>query len=172
MDRLLSLAVTLLIIFSISRSFGIQKKKRGNRQSASTARSAGPRIPYAESGAPPRPAGKPAKPAPAAEPAGAAAKPTVTAAKPAQAAAKPAVTAVAAMATAPEGSLSTQGEQPLEHARHQARVAAREAQLRRERESMEALRNLRLEKLRAAVVMSEVLGKPVALRPRGRYGPY
>lgn len=171
MDDLLSLIVMIVVIMGIAQSFSSQKKKRGNGQSASTSRSAGPRIPYAASKASPRSQTTPVRPAPSAKPAVKAAKPTVKAAKPAVAAAPAAAAAVpaAAMAAAPEGSISTQGEHPEAHALHQARIAAQEAQLRREWESMAELRNIRLENLRAAVVMSEVLGKPVALRPRNRY---
>ena len=66
----------------------------------------------------------------------------------------------------PEGSISTQGESDEEHAEHRRRIAAEEAMRQQEHETLRELREANLEKLRAAVVMSEVLGKPVSLRPR------
>ena len=68
-----------------------------------------------------------------------------------------------------EGFVSTQGESAEEHAEHRRRIAEEEAQHWQEREALNDLRNANREKLRAAVVMSEVLGKPVALRPRIGY---
>ena len=65
-----------------------------------------------------------------------------------------------------EGFVSTQGESAEEHAEHHRRIVEEEMQRHQEREMLEDLRNANLEKLRAAVVMSEVLGKPVALRER------
>lgn len=67
-----------------------------------------------------------------------------------------------------QGSLSTQGEDAAEHAEHRRRIAAEEERLRLETQRLEDMRQVNLDKLRAAVVMSEVLGKPVSLRPRGR----
>ena len=66
-------------------------------------------------------------------------------------------------------SASMEGESHEEHAEHLRRIEAEEAQHRQEREAIEDLRAANREKLRAAVVMSEVLGKPVALRPRIGY---
>ena len=68
-----------------------------------------------------------------------------------------------------EGSFSTQGESAEEHAAHRRRIEAEEAQLRQERDALDDLRTANRDKLRAAVVMSEVLGKPLALRPRTGY---
>ena len=67
---------------------------------------------------------------------------------------------------APEGSISTQGESAAEHAMHRQKILAREEAIRREHEALQEVRSLNLKKLRTAVVMSEVLGKPVSLRPR------
>ena len=66
----------------------------------------------------------------------------------------------------PEGSISTQGESDEEHAEHRRRIAAEEEMRQQEHETLRELREANLERLRAAVVMSEVLGKPVSLRPR------
>ena len=66
----------------------------------------------------------------------------------------------------PEGTVSTQGESAAEHAEHRRKVLAEEARLRQHQETLQELRHLNRQKLRSAVVMSEVLGKPVSLRPR------
>ena len=68
-----------------------------------------------------------------------------------------------------EGFISTQGESIEEHAEHRRKIAEEEARFHEERAALSDLRNANLEKLRTAVVMSEVLGKPVALRPRTGY---
>lgn len=67
-----------------------------------------------------------------------------------------------------QGSLSTQGETAAEHAEHRRRIAAEEERLRLETQRLEDVRRVNLDQLRAAVAMSEVLGKPLSLRPRGR----
>lgn len=68
----------------------------------------------------------------------------------------------------PEGTISTQGETHAEHAAHRRRILAEEERLQQEMDALAELRNANLQKLRTAVVMSEVLGKPVALRGRRR----
>ncbi|MBP3409442.1 MAG: hypothetical protein J6J78_08460 [Clostridia bacterium] len=67
----------------------------------------------------------------------------------------------------PEGTISTQGESAAEHAEHRQKILAEEAKLREQQQTLQELRHLNRQKLRSAVVMSEVLGKPVSLRPRG-----
>ena len=67
----------------------------------------------------------------------------------------------------PEGTISTQGESAAEHAEHRQRILAEEARLHEQQQTLQELRHLNRQKLRSAVVMSEVLGKPVSLRPRG-----
>lgn len=67
----------------------------------------------------------------------------------------------------PEGTVSTQGESAAEHAEHHQKILSEETRLRKHQETLEELRHLNRQKLRSAVVMSEVLGKPVSLRPRG-----
>lgn len=62
---------------------------------------------------------------------------------------------------------AVEGETPLEHAAHRQRVLAEEARIHREHAQLRELRSANLQKLRSAVVMSEVLGRPVSLRPRG-----
>ena len=61
---------------------------------------------------------------------------------------------------------STQGESAAEHRRHAEKIAAEEKQRHEARLAEENLRSMNLKKLRQAVIMSEVLGKPVALRGR------
>lgn len=65
-----------------------------------------------------------------------------------------------------EGTISTQGESAEEHAEHLRRAAAEEQARRLARETLRDLRSARREKLQSAVVMSEILNKPVSLRPR------
>ena len=65
-----------------------------------------------------------------------------------------------------EGRTSTQGESEAEHDEHRRQVRAEEARLRQAREALRDSRAEYLRKLRTAVVMSEVLNKPVSLRPR------
>ena len=67
----------------------------------------------------------------------------------------------------PEGTVSTQGESAAEHAEHRQKILAEEARIREQQETLQELRHMNRQKLRRAVVMSEVLGKPVSLRPRG-----
>ena len=59
---------------------------------------------------------------------------------------------------------STQGESEEEHRRHLEKIA-RQEKLRQEKlETAQELRSMNRQKMRQAVVMSEILGKPVALR--------
>ena len=95
------------------------------------------------------------------------AKPAEPMAKPAKPVPKQAAPVLHLENDDPEGSISTQGESAQEHARHRQKILAEEEQLRREHEDLQEIRSMNLEKLRTAVVMSEVLGKPVSLRRRG-----
>lgn len=63
-----------------------------------------------------------------------------------------------------EGSISTQGESAAEHAVHMAKIHSEEEKLRQQEQTLRQIRNLNQQKLREAVIMSEVLGKPVSLR--------
>ena len=67
----------------------------------------------------------------------------------------------------PEGTVSTQGESTEEHAGHHQKILAEEARMQEVQETLQELRHMNRQKLRQAVVMNEVLGKPVSLRPRG-----
>ena len=82
---------------------------------------------------------------------------------------KPAPQPAAGLHTELEGYSSFEGESHEEHAEHLRRIEEEEAQRRQEREALDDLREANLDRLRAAVVMSEVLGKPVSLRPRVGY---
>ena len=62
-----------------------------------------------------------------------------------------------------------EGETVAEHSMHRQRAAQAEAQAQIEQEALQALRAANLQALRNAVVMKEILDKPVALRPR-RFG--
>ena len=66
-------------------------------------------------------------------------------------------------------TLTYEGESHEEHAKHLRRIEEEEARYQQERDALDELRSANLEKLRTAVVMSEVLGKPVSLRPRVGY---
>lgn len=116
--------------------------------------------------APAKPRAKPAKPAKPAN----TAKPA-NAAKPAEPRPAPVVPAATPALRieddAPEGTVSTQGESIAEHAAHVARIHAEESRLLQTQQMLQTLRGLNRQKLRDAVVMSEILGKPVSLRPRG-----
>lgn len=74
--------------------------------------------------------------------------------------------AVQAESTAPEGSVSTQGESDEEHAKHRQRILAQEEKLRSEQQAQQEARSMNLQALRTAVVMREILDRPVSLRRR------
>lgn len=59
---------------------------------------------------------------------------------------------------------STQGESHEEHKKHLEKIAAEEKQRHEQAELAREIRHMNRQKLRQAIVMSEVLGKPVALR--------
>lgn len=67
-----------------------------------------------------------------------------------------------------EAEAPREGESRREHAAHLARIAREEEKIARRQEEIKRLRDVNLEKLRSAVVMSEVLGKPLALRGNNR----
>lgn len=61
---------------------------------------------------------------------------------------------------------STQGESHAEHSQHVEKILLEEKRLTQKQEELRNLRSVNRQKLREAVIMSEVLGKPVALRGR------
>ena len=62
-----------------------------------------------------------------------------------------------------------EGETHAEHAAHVDRIRADEQQSQAAQAREEILRSVNLKNLRNAVIMSEILGKPVSLRPRGSF---
>lgn len=173
--------ITLLIIFGIFALKSSRKKQRAQQQAArkngfkeagETLAKAQEKIPfsreewtaYLKAQAQPeekKPAARPVAAKPAAKP---------VAVKPAPV--KP--TPVRALEhDDPEGTISTQGthstegETAAEHAEHRLKVLREEASRRLEHEAIQDLKSMNLKKLRSAVVMSEVLDKPVSLRRRG-----
>ena len=61
-----------------------------------------------------------------------------------------------------------EGETEAEHAAHRLRAEAAQALRDSAEETRQALAAMNLQTLRSAVVMKEILDKPVSLRPRGR----
>ena len=64
---------------------------------------------------------------------------------------------------------SVEGETEAEHAAHRLRAKQEEQRIHVERAAEQALAEVNLQTLRSAVVMKEILDKPVSLRPRRRY---
>lgn len=62
-----------------------------------------------------------------------------------------------------------EGEPEAEHAAHRLRAAREDARIQIERAAEQAQTEVNLQTLRSAVVMKEILDKPVSLRPRRRY---
>ena len=177
MDGLIVLLIVIGVIARISKS---NKKKKAAE--AARRQEQDEKIPYSreEWDAYLKAEGIPARPKAKAKPA--AAVPTATA-KPVKAQAKPAAQPVKAAAapipatpSAPgtgsirmDPSQGVEGETVAEHSMHRQRAAQAEAQAQIEQEALQALRAANLQALRNAVVMKEILDKPVALRPR-RFG--
>ena len=63
---------------------------------------------------------------------------------------------------------SVEGETEAEHAEHRRRAEAEEALRDSAQEARSAVAAMNLQALRSAIVMKEILDKPVSLRPRGR----
>ena len=177
MDGLIVLLIVIGVIARISKS---NKKKKAAE--AARRQEQAEKIPYSREewdaylkaeGIPARPKAK-AKPA-AAVPT-APAKPVKAQAKPAAQPVKAAAAPIPATPSAPgtgsirmDPSQGVEGETVAEHSMHRQRAAQAEAQAQIEQEALQALRAANLQALRNAVVMKEILDKPVALRPR-RFG--
>ena len=177
MDGLIVLLIVIGVIARISKS---NKKKKAAE--AARRQEQDEKIPYSREewdaylkaeGIPARPKAK-AKPA-AAVPT-APAKPVKAQAKPAAQPVKAAAAPIPATPSAPgtgsirmDPSQGVEGETVAEHSMHRQRAAQAEAQAQIEQEALQALRAANLQALRNAVVMKEILDKPVALRPR-RFG--
>ena len=177
MDGLIVLLIVIGVIARISKS---NKKKKAAE--AARRQEQDEKIPYSREewdaylkaeGIPARPKAK-AKPV-AAVPT-APAKPVKAQAKPAAQPVKAAAAPIPATPSAPgtgsirmDPSQGVEGETVAEHSMHRQRAAQAEAQAQTEQEALQALRAANLQALRNAVVMKEILDKPVALRPR-RFG--
>ena len=70
---------------------------------------------------------------------------------------------------APDPRQGVEGETEAEHAAHRLRAAREEARIQIERAAEQVQTEVNLQTLRSAVVMKEILDKPVSLRPRRRY---
>ena len=176
MDGLIVLLIVIGVIARISKSNKKKAAEAARRQEQDE------KIPYSREewdaylkaeGIPARPKAK-AKPV-AAVPT-APAKPVKAQAKPAAQPVKAAAAPIPATPSAPgtgsirmDPSQGVEGETVAEHSMHRQRAAQAEAQAQIEQEALQALRAANLQALRNAVVMKEILDKPVALRPR-RFG--
>lgn len=180
MDGLIALLIIIGIVTSISKS---NKKKKAAQKAAKSAAQPGTvKIPYtreewaqylAQESIPkpkaqPKPAAKPKstpKPEDVAK---------VAAAVPEKRRAQAAQRSVPTPAPAPTGSIalnslqSVEGETEAEHAAHRMRAAQEEQRIHIERAAEQAQMEVNLQALRSAVVMKEILDKPVSLRPRRR----
>ena len=156
-----------LIVFILILVLSLLSARKKPQQNGGGAAQKGPGKPNARAAGP---AGrKPAQRAASPRPAPAPAQPAVTPAQPLVTPAQPAVTAVseaggiqAPGSLIPEDYVSTEGESEEEHQEHLKRADSRppeETALRRPRFDPQEMRR--------AVVMSEILGRPKALR-RGR----
>ena len=183
LDGLIALLIIIGIVTSISKS-GKKKKAAEAQRKAEKASPAQPKpgatkIPYTreewaeflkEEGIPeavvqPKPAAQPEKAVKAASPA-----PQKRRAKVVQAVAaapKPAPATTGSIALDPRQGV--EGETEAEHAAHRLRAKQEEQRIHVERAAEQALAEVNLQTLRSAVVMKEILDKPVSLRPRRRY---
>ena len=165
--------IVLLIVIGLVAKLSNGKKKKAKGAQAGSPRKAED-IPYSReewaeylkaSGAPAGP--KPAKPA--AQPAKARKEPPKATARPATPAAITPLEAASQGSLIMDPSQGIEGETAAEHAEHRRKAAEAEARQREDLQAQQALRDINLQKLRAAVVMKEILDKPVSLRPRRFY---
>ena len=186
-DGLIALLIIIGIVTSISKS-GKKKKaaeahKRAETPSPARPKPSATKIPYTreeweqfladaegESAAEPAPAKAAAKPA---APTPKAAKPAVPAPQKRRAKVVPSVVASepepARGSIAADALQSMEGETEAEHAAHRLRAEREEARIQIERAAEQVQTEVNLQTLRSAVVMKEILDKPVSLRPRRRY---
>lgn len=182
MDGLISIIVIALVSYAISS--GKNKKKKAEKRRGAQAPSVPPvpKMPKAETISYTKAeweaflkdakAAKPTAEAPkkSPDPDGAPAReaaPVAEAPRPQKSAPQPEPASAEAESFG-QGTVSTQGESDAEHERHCRRILEEEARREKRLEEMRDLERLNLQKLRAAVVMREILDKPVSLRPRGR----
>ncbi|MGN0184463.1 MAG: hypothetical protein ACI4AL_05035 [Aristaeellaceae bacterium] len=182
MDGLIVLLIIIGVVTSISKSSKKKKaaaaQKRAEEPSPAQPKAGATKIPYTreeweqfladaegEAAAKPAPAkkaaAKPAAPKPAPQKRKASA-PQMNVAAPA-----PAAMSTGSIALDPRQSV--EGETEAEHAAHRLRAAQEDMRIGAERAAEQALAEVNLQTLRSAVVMKEILDKPVSLRPRRRY---
>ena len=166
LDGLIALLIIIGIVTSISKSSKKKKAAQAQKAARPAAQSGEVRIPYTREEwaqfleqesipkpkAPPKPAAKkPPEPAPQA-----------TTPMP-----KPVPAESGSIAVDPMQGV--EGETEAEHAAHRMRAAHEEARRRSECAEAQAVAQVNLQALRSAVVMKEILDKPVSLRPRRRF---
>ena len=182
LDGLIVLLIIIGVVTSISKSNKKKKaaaaQKRAEVPSPAQQKAGPTKIPYTreeweqfladaegEAAAKPAPAkkaaAKPAAPKPAPQKRKANA-PQMNVAAPA-----PAAMSTGSIALDPRQSV--EGETEAEHAAHRLRAAQEDMRIGVERAAEQALAEVNLQTLRSAVVMKEILDKPVSLRPRRRY---
>ena len=182
LDGLIALLIIIGVVTSISKSNKKKKaaaaQKRAEVPSPAQQKAGPTKIPYTreeweqfladaegEAAAKPAPAkkaaAKPAAPKPAPQKRKANA-PQMNVAAPA-----PAAMSTGSIALDPRQSV--EGETEAEHAAHRLRAAQEDMRIGVERAAEQALAEVNLQTLRSAVVMKEILDKPVSLRPRRRY---
>ena len=182
LDGLIVLLIIIGVVTSISKSNKKKKaataQKRAEEPSPAQPKAGPTKIPYTreeweqfladaegEAAAKPTPAkkaaAKPAAPKPAPQKRKASA-PQMNVAAPA-----PAAMSTGSIALDPRQSV--EGETEAEHAAHRLRAAQEDMRIGVERAAEQALAEVNLQTLRSAVVMKEILDKPVSLRPRRRY---
>ena len=174
MDGLIAVLIIIGLVTSIGKS-SKKKKAAGAQKSAESPAPAQPKasttkIPYTrEEWAQFLKEAEVEAPAPGkAEPARAA-----TQKRRAKAVQRPVSAPVSAAASAGSIALdslqSVEGETEAEHAAHRLRTEREEERIQVERAAAQALAEVNLQTLRSAVVMKEILDKPVSLRPRRRF---
>ena len=184
LDGLIALLIIIGIVTSISKSSKKKKaaeaQRKAEKPSPAQPKAGAAKIPYTreeweeflkEEGVPeaivqPKPtAAKPVK----------AAKAAVPVPQKRRAQAVPQSVAAPVHAAASGGSIAldplqgVEGESEAEHAAHRLRAEREEARIRTERAAEQVQTEVTLQTLRSAVVMKEILDKPVSLRPRRRY---
>ena len=178
LDGLIALLIIIGLVTSISKSNKKKKAAQAQKAAKSAAQPGTVKIPYTreeweqfladaegEAAAKPAPAkkaaAKPAAPKPAPQ--------KRKANAPQMNVAAPAPAAMSTGSIAVDANQGVEGETEAEHAAHRMRAARAEARRRSECAEAQAVAQVNLQTLRSAVVMKEILDKPVSLRPRRRY---
>lgn len=156
--------ITILILYGLFRLiFGSRKKRRQNSAAKQPPRTAKP-VSFRDMDAVPGASAKPAA-VPKAKPAAAPMNTTAAKAKPAAATIKTAVPKTGSMEYN-----GLEGESEAEHTEHRERVLRLEHLQREASEAAASAYEVNLEQLRNAVIMSEILNRPVSLRKNGYHG--